>query len=1001
MGYKSKKIPVKLYVVQKGSANILGRDWIKAFNIRLEMMNQIVSNSKILDLINSFSNVFTSKLGNFNHKEISIKVVENAKPVFCRHRAVPLAYAKEVELELDRLEKEGVIELIDNSDWGTPLVFVQKSNGKIRICGDYKTTINKHLEDVKYPLPKIDELWNKLKKGQRFSKIDLQLAYMQFSLNIESSKLLAWNTHRGLYAVKRLPFGIKSASSIFQREIENLFKGMKNVTNFLDDIIVTGETAEEHMTNLREVLSKLEKAGLTVCKEKCVFFKEEVEYLGYKISKEGLKKTDSKIAAIINAPKPENITEVRAFTGLVNYYHKFIPRAAQILEPIYKLLKGNVKFFWSKECERAFNIIKDIIASDNCLVYFDPDLPIIVTTDASDKGISGMLSQVKEGEERTVACVSRTLMPAEKKYSTVEKEALAVHFTINKFYQYLCCNKFKLRTDQKALVALFGEHRSIPKMSANRIQRWALFLSSFDYSIEHIKGINNPVADYLSRSPVQVTGTVEEPAEGMTYIHFTESIEYWPINNKVLREETDKDGILRAIKMYIKTERWPKHLSDEIMPFYHKRQELYLDEHIIMWGHRIVVPSSLRPQILDELHAGHFGIVRCKSLARSYVYWPKIDSDIEHRVKSCGPCLKNRDNPPSEFSPWPEVDKVFDRVHIDFLQLKSKLCLILVDAYSKWVEVFPMSRATAAETQEKLREVFARMGLPRLCVSDNGPQLVDKTMEIFFKKNGIKHLTGAPYHPSSNGAAERYVRTFKMKLKTALDDPRNSGIPLSTLISRYLLTYRNTKHPVTEKSPAELVYNRSLRTRISMMAEKPSKEQQNISIKEKRCFEIGERVMVRDYRETNRKLWVAAKIINKVGKKTYYCRLDSGQVWKRHTNQVGRCSTEFANNRENELDSNNDFQYIKLPNVVHPVGESITQSESNLEKLTMETQGEPVLLDMATSSDTGNRSSTDTVYRSDNEQNIIVNYPSDNMSQTGRSRRVTNMPKKYNDFILE
>lgn len=914
--------PVKFYIVSEGSADILGRDWINSFKVKIELINQISINDEVNKLLNKFSNVFTQELGKFKPRKIRLETKTGVSAVFCRHRTVPLAYREKVDRELDRLEDLGVIQPIENSSWATPIVPVLKSNGKLRICGDYKTTVNLGLQEFKYPLPKIDEIWDKVRNGEQYSKIDLQLAYMQFPVDEDTSKLLSWNTHRGLYAVHRLPFGITSAGSIFQKEMENLFKGMEGVQPFLDDILITGPTTQDHLQRLEEVFKKLEEVGLTVCPDKCVFFKDEVEYLGFKISKEGLRKTDSKMATITKAKKPTNITEVRAFTGLVNYYHKFLPNIAHILSPIYNLLKSNIKFHWSKECDSAFEKIKSMIASDTCLIHFDPNLQTIITTDASDKGIAGVLSQIKNGEERTVACVSRTLMPAEQKMSTVEKEALAVYFTVNKFFYYLCCSKFKIRTDCRALVALYGEHRSIPKMSANRLQRWAVFLSTFNYTIEHIKGKNNPVADYMSRMPLETITTTEEAAGRNTYICFTEGQGSWPVNNAEVRKATQEDAELSEVIEIVKNNSWTKKPSDELRPYYQKREELYVDHGILMWGHRLVIPKSLRAKMLSEIHTGHFGIQRCKNMARSFVYWPGIDKEIERMVKRCSECLLNRDEPPQTTDKWPETREVFERVHIDFLQLRTTMCLILVDSFSKWIEVIPMRTTTAAETEEKLRQIFATFGLPKNVISDNGPQLVSARLEQFFRKNGITHTTSPPFHPASNGAAERQVRTFKNKLKTALIDPRNKETSLATLISRFLITYRNTKNP--SKSPAEIVFNRQLRTRLSQIKEKPELTEKSTTQnqKSKREFMKGDYVMVRDYRKLNTKTWSPATIKRRTGKNTYLCTLNSGQIWKRHSNQIisqDRDTAEPPGLQNTEL--NNDYTYIKLPNVdvnLHP-----------------------------------------------------------------------------------
>lgn len=553
-----------MFVVRGGGPNLLDCDWLKAFQVRVQLTNNIAVNDKINKLIQSNNELFSDKLGKYKYSKIHVDLKENYKATFCKFRPVPLAYRDLVDQEIDAMIKEGVLERTKNSNWGTPLVPVLKENGSIRLCGDYKRTLNNSLEDVIYPLPRIEEVLTKLNKGEYFSKIDIRSAYNQIEVDEETSEILTWNTHLGLFRHKRLPFGIKTATAIFQRIMDQLIQGIDGVCSFLDDLIVTGVTTEKHLENLEMVFKRLSDAGFTLRKEKCSFFQREVNYLGHRISKEGIKKTNDKIKAIVEAPIPKNVSEVRSFAGMVNYYSKFIPNLSTLLHPIYNLLKNNTKFQWSKNCDLAFKKIKEIISSDDVLMHFDYKLPIIVTCDASNVGISGVLSQIKDGQERTVTCVSRTLSDCEKRtMATVEKEALAIYYTVKRLYQYLCGVKFILRTDCKCLVALFGENKEIPQMSANRLQRWAAFLSMFNYQIQYIKGAQNQLADYFSRNPVACTQNFED--RGL-FINFTESQEKWPIDNAEVRKETEKDPELTGLIKNIKNNKWPKNIDKKIMP---------------------------------------------------------------------------------------------------------------------------------------------------------------------------------------------------------------------------------------------------------------------------------------------------------------------------------------------------------------------------------------------------------------------------------------------------
>ena len=334
--YQNIKKSVKFYIVEGGGPSLLGRDWLDGFKISLETINHVAMENEVDKIISKYPNVFCEQLGKLKSAKVKLYLKDEAKPLFIKYRNPPIAYRELIDEELDKLLKDGVISPIDSSEWATPAVPILKNDGKVRLCGNYKITVNKYLKEVTYPLPLIHDLFAKLNKGEKFSKIDLSKAYNQLELDEESGNILTLNTHRGLFRMNRLPFGITTASSIFQKHIDMLFQGMDGVVAYIDDVLVTGKNNEEHLKNLEKVIEKLAEAGLTVKKEKCEFFKDEINYLGHKISKEGLKKSDDKVKAILNAPRPTNITEVRKLAGLVNYYHKFIPNIAKMMQPIYK-----------------------------------------------------------------------------------------------------------------------------------------------------------------------------------------------------------------------------------------------------------------------------------------------------------------------------------------------------------------------------------------------------------------------------------------------------------------------------------------------------------------------------------------------------------------------------------------------------------------------------------------------------------------------------------------
>ena len=362
---------------------LLGRDWLEHIQLDWASIKAVYRNktlSKTEALVQKYPEVFTSGLGTLKAFKAHLHMKEGAIPKFCRPRPVPFAIKELVGRELDILEEAGI---------AAPIVPVPKRDGSIRVCGDFKVTINSYLNVDQYPLPKPSDLMTCLTGGTIFTKLDLTAAYQQMMLDEESSKMVVVNTHQVLYHYTRLPFGVASAPAVFQRAMDSILQGMSHV---ICDLLITGATEAEHDRNLDEVLRRLQEHGVRLKQEKCSFFKDSVEYLGHHISKTGIHTTQEKTKVILDAPEPKNIQELRSFLGLLDYYAKFIPNLASLLYPLNQLLKKDFKWHWSRECSKAFADAKQKLTSSPVLVHYDPKLPIVVAGDASAYGIGAVLS---------------------------------------------------------------------------------------------------------------------------------------------------------------------------------------------------------------------------------------------------------------------------------------------------------------------------------------------------------------------------------------------------------------------------------------------------------------------------------------------------------------------------------------------------------------------------------------------------------------------------------
>ena len=500
---------------------------------------------------------------------------------------------------------------------------VPKKDGKFRICGDYKVTVNKSLDIDQYPLPKPADLFATLAGGQLFTKLDLTQAYQQLLLDENSQQYTTINTHQGLYQYTRLPFGISSAPAIFQKTMDVILQGIPHVCCYIDDILVTGVNKHEHLQNLEEVLHRLEHNNLRIKKSKCEFCKDSVEYLGHSVDAQGLHTLPSKVEAILKAPDPRNLQQLRSFLGLLNYYGKFIPNLASIVHPLNHLLQKDAKWAWTSDCAQAFAAAKEVLNSSQVLAHYDPTLPITMAGDASAYGIGSVISHVlPDGSERPIAFASRTLSASEKNYCQLEKEALSLVFGVKKFHQYLYGRKFTLITDHKPLLAILGPKKGIPPLAAARLQRWAILLSAYNYDIQFKSTSTHANADGLSRLPISDTMTADQSVE--VSLFNVAQINSLPITAQQIDRLTKSDPCLSKVLQYTR-QGWPSTVPEQLKPYKQRANEITIEGNCLPWGIRVLIPEKLRGDIIRELHQNHPGISRMKAVARSYIWWPKPD----------------------------------------------------------------------------------------------------------------------------------------------------------------------------------------------------------------------------------------------------------------------------------------------------------------------------------------------------------------------------------------
>ena len=902
------------------NCSLLGLDWIKEETEGL-ILNPELLNYEVFNIQNEnakeaaavlpsrlkrrFPKVIDDGLGLCTKYQARIFLKPDSIPVFRKARPVAYASLPSVEKEIERLEKMGVLERVNSSLFAAPIVIVKKQNGTIRLCADYSTGLNAAIEDDTYPLPTAEDIFNTLNGGRLFSKIDLSEAYLQVQVEESSQALLTINTPKGLYKYKRLPFGVKTAPSIFQRLMDTAVADLEGTTAYLDDIIVTSRNEKEHEDRIFKLFKRLQEFGLKVRLEKCNFMDEEIKYLGFIINKQGRKPDPEKTKAIIEMKQPTNIGELRAFLGMINFYNSFVPDMATLREPLNALLKKDTTFQWNEECENAFRKTKEILQSDLLLTHFNPNLPISISADASGYGLGAViLHQFPDGKVKAIQHAARSLTPAEKKYAQIEKEALALVFAVRKFHKYIYGRRFTLNTDHKPLITIFKPGNGISAHSANRLQRWALILVNYDFEIHYINTKNFGEADALSRlidekrSSPEEEDTIIACVEAEITNEFKENMKRMPVTAETITNETKKDKLLQTTIKYTTSGQWPKmNRENELYNLYTRQDNLSVIEDCLAYKDRIVIPKTLQDAVMKTLHEGHPGMTKMKNLARQFVFWPRIDEDIEMAVKKCDQCQRAGPMPKrTALEPWPTAQDPWKRIHMDFAgPMNGFYYFIVVDSYSKWPEIMQTKSITSEKTIDMLDEIFTRHGFPEELVSDNGTQFTSSSTKEFCAEKGIKQIFTAPYSPMSNGQAERFVDTFKRSFKK-MEEERGS---LQQKLRVFLRSYRNTPaRALDNKCPAEVLMGRRLRSQLDLLKPTATVNAVNASAYTRkmkddydqhhgatpRSFKPEDTVYATRHRN-NRTEWVPGKVQTRYSSVNYEVDIE-GKTERKHANQL-------------------------------------------------------------------------------------------------------------------
>lgn len=722
----------------------------------------------------------------------------DAIPIRQRYYRMSPEKSRIINEQVQEMLQLDVIEPCESS-WSSPVLVVNKKNGKPRFCLDSRKLNSVTIKDA-YNLPYISEILDNLRDVRYLTSLDLSKSFWQIPLSDnDKNKTAFFVPGRGTFCFKTMAFGLTNAPATQQRLVDKLFGPEFDLKVFcyLDDIVCVSDSFESHVSLLMRVLERLQQANLTINFEKSQFFRESLKYLGYVVDSQGLRTDPEKVEAISNYPTPTSKKEVKRFLGTASWYRRFVPNFSSIAGPLNKLTsnkRGASPFSWTEEANSSFNKLKQSLISCPVLSCPNYQLPFEVHTDASNYGIGAMLCQNIDGKEHAIAYMSKSLNGAERNYSITERETLAVLTALEHWRCYLDNGQtFVVYTDHSALKWFLSLNNP-----TGRLARWGVRLSSFNFVLKHRRGVDNIIPDALSRAvPVSSISTANS-------FQTTKDEWYNKMYNKCLHYPASLPNFIINSNTLYRTSKNKCSLTSEFA-----------------W--KEVVPSELREQVISANHseptAGHLGIHKTYHRLALRYFWPGMHADIVKFVSSCPICiaykLPNHTTLGVMGRPK-QCSRPFQMISIDFVgplptsRKQNTYLLVVVCCFSKYCLMFPLRKANTEAVIKNLEDlVFLVHGIPQTIILDNGSQFISKSLDTFFFKYKIPNVFFTPRYTPQVNTVERYNKTIITCISTSIDNDHRAW---DVKLPKIQFAINNSVNEATGYTPAFLVFGRELVT---------------------------------------------------------------------------------------------------------------------------------------------------------------------------------------------